>query len=82
MKVIRKTSADWAVTPHLKDYEQARATFDGSRVPPLCPAMAGGGCNIAYAAVDRHAEGPSATRTALKFISEASKAFAPKFCQS
>ena len=72
MKIIRKTTPDWAVPPHLQDYEQTRATFDWSKVPPLCPGMAGGGCNIAYAVVDRHAEGPSATRTALRFISEKS----------
>ena len=29
----------------------------------------GGGCNIGYAAVDRHAYGPAADRTALRFIS-------------
>ena len=72
MKIIRKTTSDWAVPPNLKDYEQARAIFDWSKVPPLCPGMPGGGCNIAYAAVDRHAAGPSATRTALRFISEKS----------
>jgi acetyl-CoA synthetase len=70
VKVIHKTPADWAVPPHLNDYAQTRATFEWSKVRPLCPGMAGGGCNIAYAAVDRHAEGPSATRTALRFISE------------
>ena len=69
MKVIRKTAVDWAVTPNLEDYEQTRATFDWSKVPPQCSGMADGGCNIAYAAVDRHAEGASATRTALRFVS-------------
>lgn len=32
--------------------------------------MPGGGCNIAYAAVDRHAERPLASRTALRFITD------------
>ncbi|HTZ15824.1 MAG TPA: acetate--CoA ligase [Mycobacterium sp.] len=72
MKVIHKTTADWTVAPNLQDYEHTRAMFEWSQVPPLCPDMPGGGCNIAYAAVDRHAEGPSATRTALRFISEKS----------
>jgi acetyl-CoA synthetase len=72
VKVIRKTTADLAVAPNLNDYEQTRATFKWSTVPPLCPGMPGGGCNIAYSAVDRHAEGPSATRTALRFISDKS----------
>jgi acetyl-CoA synthetase len=30
--------------------------------------MPSGGCNIAYAAVDRHADGPLASRTALRFV--------------
>ena len=33
--------------------------------------MGSGGCNIAYAAVDRRADGPAATRTALRFITDA-----------
>ena len=39
-------------------------------MPDLCVAMGEGGCNIAYAAVDRHAEGPEAGRTALRFIAD------------
>jgi acetyl-CoA synthetase len=31
--------------------------------------MRAGGCNIAYAAVDRHADGPTASRTAMRFVS-------------
>ena len=69
MKVIHKTVVDWVVPPNLKDYDRTRATFEWSKVPPLCADMPGGGCNIAYAAVDRHAEAPSATHTALRFIS-------------
>jgi acetyl-CoA synthetase len=72
MKVIRKTTTDWAVSPNLTNYEQTRAAFDWSGMPPLCSDMPGGGCNIAYAAVDRQAEGPSATRPALRFISKKS----------
>jgi acetyl-CoA synthetase len=72
VKIIHKTTTDWAVPPNLKDYEQTRAMFDWSKVPPPCSGMPGGGCNIAYAAVDRHAEGPSAKRTALRFISDKS----------
>jgi acetyl-CoA synthetase len=32
--------------------------------------MGAGGCNIAYAAVDRHAAGPEAGRTAMRFIAD------------
>ncbi|BBZ12734.1 acetate--CoA ligase [Mycobacterium branderi] len=72
MKLIRKTPADWPVTPHLTDYQQTRATFAWSAAPALCAGMGGDGCNIAYAAVDRHADGASATRTALRFVNETS----------
>jgi acetyl-CoA synthetase len=68
MDVIHKTREDCTVRPNLADYEQARAQFHWSDVPPLCDGMGPGRCNIAYAAVDRHAEGPTATRTALRFV--------------
>ena len=32
--------------------------------------MGPGRCNIAYAAVDRHAAGPAAKRTALRFVTD------------
>ncbi|ORV92419.1 acetyl-CoA synthetase [Mycobacterium interjectum] len=70
MDVIRKTPHDCSVRPNLTDYEQARAQFHWSDVPPLCEGMGAGRCNIAYAAVDRHADGPAATRTALRFLTD------------
>ncbi|MGO9103305.1 MAG: acetate--CoA ligase [Mycobacterium sp.] len=70
MEVIRKTPADCRVPPNLKDYDHARRVFDWSDVPALCEGMGSGGCNIAYAAVDRHVDGPVAARTALRFIAD------------
>jgi acetyl-CoA synthetase len=70
VEVIRKTPADCRVTPNLKDYDHARGVFDWSDVPALCEGMGSGGCNIAYAAVDRHVDGPVASRTALRFIAD------------
>ena len=70
MDVIRKTPHDYRVRPNLTDYEQARARFHWSDVPALCEGMGPGRCNIAYAAVDRHAAGPAATRTALRFVTD------------
>jgi len=67
---IRKTAEDWKVAPNFTDYEQTRATFDWSMAPDPCAGMPSGGCNIAYAAVDRHADGPGADRTALRFITD------------
>jgi acetyl-CoA synthetase len=69
MRVIHKTAQDWRVSPHLIDYEQTRATFRWSTAPNPSVGMPSGGCNIAYAAVDRHADGPTASRTALRFVS-------------
>ena len=66
--VIHKTAADWRVAPNLTDYDAARAAFDWTTVPNVCAGMGGNGCNIAYAAVDRHADGPTSARTALRFV--------------
>jgi acetyl-CoA synthetase len=68
--IIRKAAEDWKVAPNFADYAQTRATFDWSMVPDPCAGMPSGGCNIAYAAVDRHADGPDADRTALRFITD------------
>ena len=73
MTIIHKTADDWKVAPNFADYEQTRATFDWSMVPDLCAGMPSGGCNIAYAAVDRHADGPGADRTALRFITDTAR---------
>ncbi|MGD1254531.1 acetate--CoA ligase [Mycobacterium seoulense] len=70
MDVIHKTAADSRVRPNLTDYEHERARFDWSDVPNLCEGMGPGLCNIAYAALDRHAGGPAATRTALRFVAD------------
>ena len=68
--IIRKEAADLKVTPNLDDYEKTRSSFSWSQVPDLCAGMGSGLCNIGYAAVDRHAEGPEAGRTALRFIAD------------
>jgi acetyl-CoA synthetase len=70
MDIIRKGADDLKLAPNLTEYEQTRATFTWSTVPDLCAGMGTGGCNIAYAAVDRHAEGLEAGRTALRFIAD------------
>ncbi len=70
MDIIHKTAVDVRVDPNLRDYERTRAEFAWSDVPELCDGMGDAGCNIAYAAVDRHADGPDAARTALRFIED------------
>ena len=69
--IIHKGPADLKVTPNLDDYQSTRASFAWSQVPDLCTGMGPEGCNIAYAAVDRHAQGPEAGRTALRFVADA-----------
>jgi acetyl-CoA synthetase len=72
--IIAKGPADLRVRPNFDDYDATRAAFAWSQIPDLCPGMPattdGPGCNIAYAAVDRHADGPDAERTALRFIAD------------
>jgi acetyl-CoA synthetase len=68
MSVIERSSADLRVAPNLVDYDRTRAEFDWGDVPDPCAGMPEGGCNIAYAAVDRHADGRLASRTALRFV--------------
>jgi len=69
--VIHKGPADLKVAPNFDDYDATRATFTWSQIPDLCAGMEAGGCNIGYAAVDRHAAGPEAAKTALRFIAAA-----------
>ena len=60
MEIIHKDAGDLKLAPNFTDYEQTRASFSWAEVPELCAGMGEGGCNIAYAAVDRHAAGPEA----------------------
>ena len=69
MRVIHKTAEDWRVSPNLIDYERTRAAFHWSTAPNPCVGMPSDRCNIAFAAVDRHADAPMASRAALRFVS-------------
>jgi acetyl-CoA synthetase len=65
---LRKISPP-AATPNLIDYGAERAVFrweDAARALDGLPH--GGGLNIAYEAVDRHAAGPRAGTTALRWL--------------
>ncbi len=66
--VIRKTAADLRVPPHLTDPAAVRASFSWQAVREELLGCAEGGVNIARLAVDRHAVGPRAERTALRFL--------------
>jgi acetyl-CoA synthetase len=70
--LIRKTAADLRVEPNLAEPEATRATFSWESVAKELGGTSGD-FNIARLAVDRHATGADAPRTALRFLSTAGK---------
>lgn len=73
MKLIHKAPDDCQVRPNWNDYDRVRAQFRWSQLPSLCEGMGPGRYNIGYAALDRHLTGPTATRTALRFVGDDSR---------
>ncbi|HSN11339.1 MAG TPA: acetate--CoA ligase [Propionibacteriaceae bacterium] len=67
--VIHKTPAELRVVPNLMDYEAARARFSWAEARSELDDLPGGGLNIAYNAVTRHAQGPLRDRVAFRFLS-------------
>ncbi len=65
---LRKDPASWAVAPNLLDYEATRAAFSWEKARAGLAGLPGGGLNIAHEAVHRHAVGPRAGKTALRWI--------------
>ena len=58
-----------AIAPNLLDYEAARASFSWEAARSELTGLPGGrGLNIAYEAVDRHAQGPARGRLAFRFL--------------
>ncbi len=66
--IIRKRIADLRVPPNLADYAAARATFSWQAVRDELAGLPGGGLNIAFEAVERHARGPLRDKTAFRFL--------------
>ena len=67
---IRKPTTGWAVTPNLASYEEACASFSWEQAAAeLSGLPAGKGLNIAYEAIDRHADGERRDHVALRWIS-------------
>lgn len=69
--LIHKTASDLRVPPNFGDYAVACADFSWDDMRRRLNGLPGGGCNIAYAAVDRHAAGPLQERTAFRFLGHA-----------
>ncbi len=66
--VIHKTAADWPVAPNLADRAATCAAFSWQQVREELVGAGAAGINIAQLAVDRHAAGPRAGRSALRFL--------------
>ncbi|ENO77936.1 acetate--CoA ligase [Thauera sp. 63] len=70
--IIHKTPADLAVAPNLGDYAATCAAFSWDNARHALAGLPGGGLNIAYEAVERHAQGPLHDRTAFRFLCDES----------
>ncbi|MEQ8659298.1 MAG: acetate--CoA ligase [Gammaproteobacteria bacterium] len=67
-RVIRKPPGDPACPPNLADYAVTVAQFDWDAARAMLDGLPGGGLNIAYEALDRHAAGPRAGHAALRLV--------------
>lgn len=67
--IIRKTLSDLPVAPNWADYEATRASFSWREARRALAGLPGGGLNIAFEAVERHAAGQYAGRAAFRFLS-------------
>jgi acetyl-CoA synthetase len=67
--LIRKTAHDLRVPPNLADYAAECRTFSWAAARQALQGQPGGGLNIAFEAVDRHAAGPMREHIAFRFVS-------------
>jgi acetyl-CoA synthetase len=65
---ITKLGDQETVAPCLLDYDRERTGDFWERAQSELTGLPGGGLNIAYEAVDRHAAGPAADRLAIRFL--------------
>jgi acetyl-CoA synthetase len=67
--ILHKDLASSRVPPNLADYDEARARFGWAEARAQLDGLPdGGGLNIAHEAVDRHAVGEAAARTAIRWL--------------
>lgn len=66
--VIRKTARDLRVPPNLSNYDAECRAFSWDVARQALAGLPGGGLNIGFEAVDRHAAGALRERTALRFV--------------
>ncbi len=72
--VIHKTAADFRLPPHWTDYLGGRGAFSWEAARQALQGLPGGGLNIGFEAVDRHAETALRDQTALHFVARNSPA--------
>jgi acetyl-CoA synthetase len=66
---IRKIRSAGGVAPNLEDYARTCSAFSWETARSMLSGLPGArGLNIAHEAVDRHAQGPLAGKTALRFL--------------
>ncbi|MFG2310849.1 hypothetical protein ACGFS9_19570 [Streptomyces sp. NPDC048566] len=66
-ETIRKDAAP-AVPARLADYERARSAFTWAQARAALAGLPDGGLNMAYEAVDRHADSERADKVALRCV--------------
>ncbi|AOZ04339.1 acetate--CoA ligase (plasmid) [Cupriavidus sp. USMAHM13] len=69
LPIIHKTLADTLVTPNLVDYAQACRQFSWESVRSTLAVQPDGGMNIAWQAIDRHAQGGIGNKIAFHHLS-------------
>ena len=67
---IEKKLDDFPVKPNLTNYEQEYEAFNWEDVAKQFEGLPSGGLNIAHEAIDRHANGPLADKTALLWLGQ------------
>lgn len=73
-QTIHKQAPQEGITPNLLSYETERTAFSWERARQELSGLPGNsGINIAYEAVDRHAQGPRRKHVAIRWISKSNK---------
>ncbi len=67
---IEKSMESFPIRPNLENYEQVYGSFKWEDVACAFEGLPSGGLNIAHEAIDRHANGPLAEKTALLWRGE------------
>lgn len=67
---IEKNPDSFLLSPNLKDYENEFRAFGWGKIAQVFDGLPAGGFNIAHEAIDRHAQGPLAEKTALLWLGE------------